>query len=113
MLTFNGFKLSALFIYYFEKGLRTNKFGVPAGVFSANNTRPANVEAYYHKTLSKALSLEALDAVDYERRKAARLAGKTQPLALFTAKRSLKDVDSMSDIPPRRLRLRRKTTLQV
>ena len=52
------------FIYYFEKGLRTNKFGIPAGVFSANNTRPANVEAYYHKTLSKALSLEALDAVE-------------------------------------------------
>ena len=52
------------FIYYFEKGLRTNKFGIPAGVFSANNTRPANVEAYYNKTLSKALSLEALDAVE-------------------------------------------------
>ena len=35
------------FIYYFEKGLRTNKFGIPAGVFSANNTRSANVEAFF------------------------------------------------------------------
>ena len=52
------------FIYYFEKGLRTNKFGIPAGVFSANNTRSANVEAYYNTTQSKVLSLEALDAVE-------------------------------------------------
>ncbi len=52
------------FIYYFEKGLRTNKFGIPAGVFSGNNTRPANVEAYYNSTISKILSLEALGAVE-------------------------------------------------
>ena len=52
------------FIYYFEKGLRTNKFGIPAGVFSANNTRSANVEAYYNTTQSKVLSLEALGAVE-------------------------------------------------
>lgn len=51
------------FIYYFEKGLRTNKFGIPAGVFSANNTRPLNVEAYYNSNISKLLSLEALNAV--------------------------------------------------
>ena len=52
------------FIYYFEKGLRTNKFGIPAGVFSGNNTRPANVEAYYNSTISKILSLEAIGAVE-------------------------------------------------
>ena len=51
------------FIYYFEKGLRTNKFGIPAGVFSANNTRAKNVEAYYNSTKSKVLSLEAIEAV--------------------------------------------------
>jgi hypothetical protein len=51
------------FIFYFEKGLRTNKFGIPAGVFSANNVRVANVEAYYNSTISKTLSLEALKAV--------------------------------------------------
>jgi hypothetical protein len=51
------------FIYYFEKGLRTNKFGIPAGVFSANNARVGNVEAYYNSTKSKELSLEALKAV--------------------------------------------------
>ena len=51
------------FIYYFEKGLRTNKFGIPAGVFSAKNARVGNVEAYYNSTKSKELSLEALKAV--------------------------------------------------
>ena len=51
------------FIFYFEKGLRTNKFGIPAGVFSGNNVRVANVEAYYNSTISKTLSLEALKAV--------------------------------------------------
>ena len=51
------------FIYYFEKGLRTNKFGIPAGVFSANNARVANVEAFYESNKSKELSLEALKAV--------------------------------------------------
>ena len=52
------------FIYYFEKGLRTNKFGIPAGVFSGNNTRAANVEAYYNSTISKTLALEAIEAVE-------------------------------------------------
>ena len=51
------------FIYYFEKGLRTNKFGIPSGVFSANNIRPSKVEAYYKSNVSKILSLEALKAV--------------------------------------------------
>jgi hypothetical protein len=51
------------FIYYFEKGLRTDKFGIPAGVFSANNARVGNIEAYYNSTKSKELSLEALKAV--------------------------------------------------
>jgi len=51
------------FIYYFEKGLRTNKFGIPSGVFSANNTRPSKVEAYYKSNVSKLLSLEALKSV--------------------------------------------------
>ena len=51
------------FIYYFEKGLRTNKIGIPSGVFSANNTRPSKVEAYYNSNVSKLLSLEALKAV--------------------------------------------------
>ena len=51
------------FIYYFEKGLRTNKFGIPAGVFSASNVRAKKVEAYYESSKSKELSLEALKAV--------------------------------------------------
>ena len=51
------------FVFYFEKGLRTNKFGIPAGVFSANNARAVNVEAYHNATIAKTLSLEAVSAV--------------------------------------------------
>ena len=50
------------FIFYYEKGLRANKFGIPSGVFSTNPL-PEKVEAYYNKNVSKALSLEALNAV--------------------------------------------------
>ena len=49
------------FIYYFEKGLRANKVGIPAGVFS-NTSLPNNVEAYYKRDVSKELLLEALTA---------------------------------------------------
>lgn len=50
------------FIFYYEKGLRANKIGIPAGVFSTTPL-PDKVEAYYNQEVSKALSLEALDAV--------------------------------------------------
>ena len=52
------------FIYYFEKGLRANKIGIPAGVFS-DKPLPDRVEAYYGKNYSKILALEATDAVNY------------------------------------------------
>ena len=55
-------KLSNDFIYYFEKGLRANKFGIPAGVFSVNKL-PNKVEGYYSRSFSKVLALESLDAV--------------------------------------------------
>jgi len=50
------------FIYYYEKGLRANKIGIPAGNFS-NQPFPEKVEAYYHGSGSKVLALEALQAV--------------------------------------------------
>ncbi|MGJ8592393.1 MAG: imelysin family protein [Aquaticitalea sp.] len=50
------------FIFYYEKGLRANKFGIPSGVFSTNPL-PEKVEAFYNKSASKELSLEALNAV--------------------------------------------------
>lgn len=50
------------FIFYYEKGLRANKFGIPAGVFSASPL-PEKVEAYYSQEVSKVLALEALNAV--------------------------------------------------
>lgn len=52
------------FIYYFEKGYRANKIGIPAGVFS-DKPLPDRVEAYYGKNYSKILALEATDALNY------------------------------------------------
>ena len=48
------------FVYYYEKGFRANKIGVPAGVWSG--LLPQNVEAYYKKDISKILAKEALSA---------------------------------------------------
>ena len=49
------------FIFYYEKGFRANKFGIPAGVFSSAPI-PENVEAYY-SGYSKDLSIEAIGAI--------------------------------------------------
>ena len=49
------------FIYYYEKGFRANKFGIPAGVWSG--TLPENVEAYYKGDISKQLALQAMESV--------------------------------------------------
>lgn len=56
-------KLINDFIYYFEKGLRANKIGIPAGVFSTDPL-PEKVEGYYNQRNSKELALEALNAVE-------------------------------------------------
>lgn len=50
------------YVYYYEKGLRTNKFGIPAGRWALK--RPQNVEAFYAKNLSKTLALQALNATN-------------------------------------------------
>lgn len=55
-------KLTNDFIFYYEKGLRANKIGIPAGVFSTDPF-PEKVEAYYNNDISKELTLEALQAV--------------------------------------------------
>ncbi len=56
------------FVFYFEKGLRTNKIGIPAGRFSSGKL-PTKIEAYYYSknsfgNLSKTLLLEARQAVE-------------------------------------------------
>ena len=56
-------KMTNDFIYYYEKGFRANKFGIPVGVFSGGNVFPEKVEAYYNKNVSQVLALEALDAI--------------------------------------------------
>ncbi len=55
-------KLVNDFIFYYEKGLRANKIGIPAGVFSST-ALPSKVEALYREDISKTLALEALQAV--------------------------------------------------
>jgi predicted lipoprotein len=55
-------KLINDYIFYYEKGLRANKFGIPAGVFSSTPL-PIKVEALYKNDISKELALESLTAV--------------------------------------------------
>jgi predicted lipoprotein len=50
------------FIFYYEKGLRANKIGIPAGNFSSTPL-PEKVEGFYNQEVSKELALEALNAV--------------------------------------------------
>ena len=56
-------KLVNDFIFYYEKGLRANKIGIPAGIFSSGPL-PEKVEAFYRKDISKELVLDALQAVE-------------------------------------------------
>jgi hypothetical protein len=56
-------KLVNDFIFYYEKGLRANKIGIPAGIFSSSPL-PNKVEAFYRKDISKELVLDALQAVE-------------------------------------------------
>lgn len=55
-------KLTNDFIFYYEKGLRANKIGIPAGIFSTDPLSD-KVEAFYNNNVSKVLALEALNAV--------------------------------------------------
>lgn len=51
------------FVYYYEKGYRANKFGIPAGVFSGGPL-PNTIEAFHGEIYSKILSLEATNAIE-------------------------------------------------
>ncbi len=55
-------KLVNDFILYYEKRLRANKFGIPAGNFSSKPL-PEKVEALYKQDVSKELALEGLTSV--------------------------------------------------
>ena len=50
------------FVYYYEKGYRANKIGIPAGVFSTGPL-PDRIEAYHGEVYAKILALEATTAV--------------------------------------------------
>ena len=50
------------YVFYYEKRLRADKVGIPAGVFSSTPLSD-KVEALYMEDNSKALTLEALNAV--------------------------------------------------
>lgn len=55
-------KLVNDYVFYYEKGLRANKIGTPAGVFSTDPL-PEKVEAFYNQEVSKELFIEGLTAV--------------------------------------------------
>jgi hypothetical protein len=50
------------FIKNLEKDVRSPKLGIPAGLFSNGTTFPDKVEAYYNKSVSKVLYVEAVTA---------------------------------------------------
>ena len=52
------------FIYHYEKGFRTNKFGIPAGYFSGGQTFPEKTEGYYAGNISKSLALSSLESIN-------------------------------------------------
>lgn len=54
-------KIVSDFVIYYERQLRANKFGIPAGVWSLNPL-PEKVEAFYNQNISKELALEALNS---------------------------------------------------
>ena len=56
-------KMTNDFIYYYEKGFRANKFGIPVGIFSSGDIFPEKVEAYHNENVSRLLALEAMDAI--------------------------------------------------
>ena len=60
-------KLTNDLIFYYEKGLRANKIGIPVGIFSGS-ALPQNVECYYYNletgTASKTLLMEAFGAFE-------------------------------------------------
>lgn len=49
------------FLFFYEKHLRAGKVGIPAGVFSGAPI-PENIEAYYHRGISRDLLTGALEA---------------------------------------------------
>lgn len=51
------------FIYYYEKGFRTNKFGLPSGYFSGGQTFPDKTEGYYATNISKSLALHSQNSI--------------------------------------------------
>ena len=50
------------FLFYYEKGFRANKIGIPGGVFSTSPI-PENVEGYYSRVNSKKFAIEAYDGI--------------------------------------------------
>ena len=52
-----------VFVEYYERKLRANKFGIPAGVFSGGPL-PDRVEALYRGNVSKDLALQSLQTVE-------------------------------------------------
>ena len=55
-------KITNDFIYYYEKGFRANKIGIPVGKWNGWVPYEIGVEAYYRRDISKRLAKKALIA---------------------------------------------------
>ncbi len=55
-------KLTNDFVYYYEKGFRANKIGIPVGKWNAWQAYEYGVEGYYRRDISKRLAQKALIA---------------------------------------------------
>jgi hypothetical protein len=84
------------YIFYYEKGLRANKIGIPAGIFS-NTPLADRVEGLYSKQYSRLFAQEALNAVQdfFNGTSIVNPQGTTASLAGYT--NSLDVTDSASD----------------
>lgn len=49
-------------VYYYERYMRSGKFGIPSGIMIGGNVLPASVEAYYSKEIGKTLAQTAHQA---------------------------------------------------
>lgn len=93
-------RMANIFMEFYEVRLRNGKIGFPSGVFSNGTPDPSRVEGMYSKTLSKKLSLTALDAhQDFFNGKATNTSTTAESFADYlNFLNTLKDGDSLTSL---------------
>ncbi|MGB5981288.1 MAG: imelysin family protein [Nonlabens sp.] len=85
------------YVEYYERKLRANKIGIPAGVFS-NETLPEKVEGLHSRQFSKELAMEALTAFQDFFNGVSNVNPNGSPASLAGYSDALEDTDSYTDI---------------